>query len=103
MASGDGREPGSLQGPLVPAGGTDLRIDCSLERGWTYRDLELYLMGLLPPEEVEPHIVFDGQHQSLACGSVWSGSTTVVTIDDVMTNPFYLATGGRAILDPTLE
>lgn len=78
------RVGGSLQGPLVPAGGTDLRIDCSLERDWTYRDLELYLMGLLPPEEVEPHIVFDRQDQSLACGSVWSGSTTVVTVDDVI-------------------
>lgn len=161
---GSGGVGGSLAGPLVPAGGADLRIDCSLERDWAYRDLELYLMGLLPPEDVEPHVVFDRQAQPLECGSVWSGSTTVVTIDDVIaahgprvpafgdaptafrigtvvisfgrllsademaffdymaargaateqlfyssgfvsgtTNPFYLATRGRATLDPTLK
>lgn len=161
---GSGGVGGSLLGPLVPAGGTDLRIDCSLERDHTYRDLELYLMGLLPPEEVEPHVVFDRQNQSFSCGSVWSGPTALVTIDDVIdahgprvpgygesqtafsiatvvvsfgrllsademayfdhmaargaateplfyssgfvsgtTNPFYLATGGRATLDPTLK
>ncbi|HSM60319.1 MAG TPA: hypothetical protein VK849_05955 [Longimicrobiales bacterium] len=71
---------------LVPVegGGTDLRLECSGSREFVYRDLELYLMGLVPPEEVEPHVVFTDQEQPTSCNSLWSGPTATVTVEDVI-------------------
>jgi hypothetical protein len=52
----------------------------------TYNDLELYLMGLVPPEAVGSHFVFDNQNQisQLHDGGVLHGPVTTVTIADIV-------------------
>jgi hypothetical protein len=51
-----------------------------------FNDLELYLMGLVPKEEVRPHFVFDNQDQAseLRPGGTLRGPVTRFTIDDVI-------------------
>lgn len=49
-----------------------------------YSDLELYLMGLLPPAEVKPHIVFEDQSQQVQPGAILSGPVFTVTIGDII-------------------
>ncbi len=48
----------------------------------TYNDLELYLMGLLPPDSVGPHIVFMNQNQrdQLRHGGTLTGPTDTITV-----------------------
>jgi hypothetical protein len=54
------------------------------ERPRTFNDLELYLMGLLPADSVQPHVVFLDQDQldQLRIGGVLSGPTDTVTMAD---------------------
>jgi len=49
---------------------------------YEYTDIELYLMGLLAPEEVGTHIIFDDPTTMDVCGG--QGTATVVTIDDII-------------------
>jgi len=51
-----------------------------------YNDLELYLMGLIPPDAVGSHFVFDNQDQNsqLRDGGVLRGPVTRVTVADVI-------------------
>lgn len=46
-----------------------------------FNDLELYLMGLLPPEDVGEHVVFDPE-PTLECGA--HGTGVSLTIEDVI-------------------
>ncbi len=141
-----------------------LAFDLSLYNSpGTFSDLSLYLMGLIPSNEVGNHIVFLNQNQSISDGAIWSGpvaningayivgqlgervpnylnsqkgfriATILLTKDQLAptetmrlydwfaarsalttrtpvheglwkttSNPFYLATGGRATLASTL-
>ncbi len=54
---------------------------CSTVTG-VFSDLSLYLMGLIAPAEVQPHVVFNNQQLPLQCGS--SGPVTTVTIADIV-------------------
>jgi hypothetical protein len=50
-----------------------------------YNDLDLYLMGLLPPGEVRRQIVFDDQSAQISCtGQAFTGAVTRVAIADVV-------------------
>ena len=51
-----------------------------------YNDLELYLMGLMAPEEVSPGRVFLNQDQiaQLFHGGIFEGPAELVTIDDII-------------------
>lgn len=51
-----------------------------------FGDLDLYLMGLLPPEEVGSHIIFVNQNQGdqLRNGGILLGPVQTVTVDDVI-------------------
>ncbi len=50
----------------------------------TYNDFELYLLGLVPPDSVRPHIVFLNQNQrgELREGGVLVGPTDTVTVGE---------------------
>ena len=50
----------------------------------TFNDLELYLMGLVPKEEVGEHFVFQNQDQTPRHGGVLAGPVDRVTIDDII-------------------
>ena len=49
-----------------------------------FNDLELYLMGLLPPDSVKSHFVFDNQNQTLAHGDLLFGPVTHISIEDLV-------------------
>ncbi len=54
-----------------------------------FNDLELYLMGLLPPEQVRTQFVFNDQAaaQALSCmGQVFNGAVTPLTAQDVISH-----------------
>jgi hypothetical protein len=60
--------------------GNVYRLDCA-DPARELNDLELYLMGLLPPDSVSTHVIFDDQAIPLTCGS--TGTATPVTIQDI--------------------
>jgi hypothetical protein len=67
---------------LIPEGG--YRVVAARDTG-VFNDLELYLMGLLPPDSVAPHIVFHDQAQfPLAAGMIASGPVTTVTVEQII-------------------
>lgn len=78
---GSGGEGGSFPRELVPQPDGTFRIACVAVRR-TLADLELYLMGLLPPDSVEDHFIITGQTAMPACNSVVSA--TKLTIGDVI-------------------
>ncbi len=51
-----------------------------------FNDLDLYLMGLLPPDQVGDHIVFVNQEQARTqpCTGLFTGPTTTVRISDIV-------------------
>jgi hypothetical protein len=53
-----------------------------------FTDLDLYLMGFLPPAQVGSHVVFPRGTRSAdlfgACGGTWSGRLEAVTIEDIV-------------------
>jgi hypothetical protein len=53
-----------------------------------FTDLDLYLMGFLPAEQVGPHVVFPRGTQSSdlfsLCGGTWTGRLETVTIEDIV-------------------
>lgn len=54
----------ALQFPFTVNGNTDGTFSLQFnDRPRTFNDLELYLMGLLPPDSVRPHVVFLNQNQ----------------------------------------
>lgn len=76
-----------LTNDLVPLGTsrTDYKLvlNDELEAGKvSFTDLDLYLMGLLEPEKVQPHIIFPGV-RGLPADGMLSGAVTV-TINDVL-------------------
>jgi hypothetical protein len=66
---------------LVPAGGDYLMVPTNAPKVFT--DLGLYLMGLVGPDQVGEHFVFDNQEMPTA-GNVLHGPVTTATIDDVI-------------------
>jgi hypothetical protein len=54
------------------------------DRRRLFNDFELYLMGLLPPDSVSPHIVFSNQQQydQLRPGGLLAGATDTLTVDE---------------------
>jgi hypothetical protein len=52
-----------------------------------FTDLDMYLMGLLPPEQVGEHIVFADQNQArtLPCSGLFTGATIRVRVGDIIT------------------
>ncbi len=67
---------------LVPDNGDFIKVPNYDPKVFT--DLDLYLMGLLGPDEVGEHFVFDDQNQTT--GSVLHGPVTIVTIDDIISH-----------------
>jgi hypothetical protein len=67
---------------LIPENG-DYRAS-PREETPVFNDLELYLMGLVGPEEVQPHLVFVDQEQTVEAGSLVRGPVIEVTIDDIV-------------------
>lgn len=49
-----------------------------------FNDLELYLMGLIPIEEVLPHIVFTNTNQTQGNGKILNGPVTPITKESVI-------------------
>lgn len=49
-----------------------------------FNDFDLYLMGLIPPTEVKPYMVFENSNQTIMPGSVITGPVKMVTIDDII-------------------
>lgn len=66
---------------VVHVEGDTYELQCA-EAGLEFNDLELYLMGLLPPEDVGEHVVFDDQAIVRDCGE--RGTASPLTIDDVL-------------------
>ena len=66
-------EPGGIR--LVPRTGAPV-----------FTDLDLYLMGLVPPEQVQEAIVFADQTaaRTLPCTGVFTGATLKVRIEDII-------------------
>ena len=58
---------------LIPVNGTPV-----------FNDLELYLMGLLPAEEVADHFIFENQNQPLQTNAIWKGPVSDLTIEDII-------------------
>jgi hypothetical protein len=67
---------------FTPLGGGDYRLSYSPPQ-LTYNDMELYLMGLLPADQVGPHFVFQDQNQTLCDGCILTGAVPF-TIDQVI-------------------
>ena len=63
-----------------------------------FNDFELYLMGLLPPDSVAPHIVFLNQQQydQLRPGGVLSGNTDTLTVAEWIARDGPRAPSGEA-------
>jgi hypothetical protein len=84
-----GYSPGGGQGLQFPYVVTKLN-----ENEWAlserpdppvFNDLELYLMGLISPDEVEDHIVFDNPNQTVNDGAVLQGPVTTIKMTDLIT------------------
>lgn len=61
------------------------RFACQYEPTRMFNDLELYLMGLLPPSEVSEHYVFHNDRQTCTDSSpILEGPTSRVRIDDLI-------------------
>jgi hypothetical protein len=76
---GQGGEGGNFPFAVVPVGGGDYRLDPGTAED-AYNDMELYLMGLVPPESVGPHVVLEDRPPCAGC--IFRGST--VTVQDVI-------------------
>ncbi len=77
-----GRGNGYFPFDLVPEGG-----NYRLVRGGRtgFNDLELYKMGLIPPEQVGTHFVFNNQSQPTAAeGVLWTGPVTTFGVSDII-------------------
>jgi hypothetical protein len=70
---------------LVPLPNGNFQLQ-QMEPLGEFTDLDLYLMGLLPPHEVGSHIVFVNQNQldQLHNGGILLGPVETVTVDDVI-------------------
>ena len=76
-----------IPGDIIPEG-TNFRI--SQRHGippMVFKDLELYLIGMVPPSAVGSHFVFRNQNQlsKLAIGGLLDGPVDNVTVNDVIT------------------
>lgn len=103
---------GSFPYVLIPWGG-NYRLDPGTQVP-AFNDLELYLMGLLGPDSVGTHFVFQDQNQSLSDGAILAGPVTYVSIDSlislvgprvpsVATSPKYFHVGTILISDSLLS
>jgi hypothetical protein len=79
------QEGGSFPYNLVPLPNGDYQLQ-QIQPLREFGDLDLYLMGLLPPEEVGSHIIFVNQNQGdqLHNGGILLGPVQTVTVDDVI-------------------
>ncbi|HEX2239988.1 MAG TPA: IPT/TIG domain-containing protein [Actinomycetota bacterium] len=83
IGGGTGTQLGYFDFDFVPLGGGSYQLERGGARG--YNDLELYLMGMLAPEDVGTHFVFDNQSQPPeGDGVIWSGPVTHFAINDVI-------------------
>lgn len=73
-------EPYVFRWQLTPEPNGAYRVTRMPDRPRTYNDLELYLMGLLPPDSVGTHVVFTNQNQlnELRHNGLLAGPTEVV-------------------------
>lgn len=62
-------------------GGDMFEIVCT-GPSFEYNDLELYLMGLLPPDSVSTHVIFRDQAMSVECGA--SGPADPITVQEII-------------------
>lgn len=84
-----GGEGGTFPCDIVPEGaGVRLVADSKQP---VFADLDLYLMGLLPPEQVGEQIILDNQNANAVIaqcnGSLYSGTVTRLHISDLTGNP----------------
>ncbi len=68
---------------LQPVAGGKYQLTAS-DQPRVYSDLSLYLMGLLPANQVKPHFVFANQNQTPVDNGTLLGPVTTVTINDVI-------------------
>ncbi|HEX6737016.1 MAG TPA: hypothetical protein VF310_01970, partial [Vicinamibacteria bacterium] len=76
---GMGGQGGEFSYALTPLGAGEYRLDPTSPAD-AYNDMELYLMGLAPPESVGPHVVLEDKAPCAGC--VFKGTT--VTVQDVI-------------------
>lgn len=79
--------PGSNVGGQFPydliPDGNDYRVVARANQPLVFSDLSLYLMGLLPPEKVQKHVVFNNQNQTPVAGQKLLGPVTMVDANDL--------------------
>ena len=81
---GTGGEGGHFRCTLTPeAGGIRLARDAQPE---VFKDFDLYLMGLLPADQIGEHIVFNNQTDPLIqqCNGLYTGAVTHVRAADLV-------------------
>jgi hypothetical protein len=76
---GMGGQGGDFSYTVTPLGAGEYRLDPA-GLADAYNDMELYLMGLAPPESVGPHVVLEDKAPCAGC--VFKGTT--VTVQDVI-------------------
>jgi hypothetical protein len=69
---GQGGEGGEFNFTITQVGEDQWKL-VPYDNPKTFSDLSLYLMGLIPSNEVGNHIVFLNQSQSISAGAIWSG------------------------------
>lgn len=84
--SGSGNPPGPYNLTFTPngSGGYSVGVGDPINQT-TFNTMELYLMGLIPPEEVATFFVLNDQKQNVNVGQVLQPSeVTTVTVNDVI-------------------
>jgi hypothetical protein len=83
---GTGGEGGRYYYTFTPEGQSGYRVGSGLDINQSiFNSMELYLMGLLPPEEVGRFFVLNDQSRNLVAGQVLTASeVTHVTVNDVI-------------------
>jgi hypothetical protein len=78
-----GTDRGPFPYKFTPLGQDGHRLD-RVPHATAFNDMELYLMGLAPPESVGPHQVVIDPEQKLCDGCLVHGPMTTVTAQDVI-------------------
>ncbi len=81
-------DPGNKQGlqfpyTLVPQADGAYQVNATPLTN-EFNDLELYLMGLLPANQVPEHFIFNNQNQTATPGGTLQGPVTRFTINDII-------------------
>lgn len=78
-----GGQGGDFNYRLVALGNGDFRLE-PMTRAYAYNDVELYLMGLIPAEQVGTHTVIVNQNQTICDGCVLKGPGVTFTAQDII-------------------